>query len=299
LAGRYVNLIANALNVIDDGKYLAPTLRPNWDQSTKPDRLGRNNEIPGFAADDYNRLVSLLCSSDADTRNASQRLLRMFPSDNFYSPIQNMQKRSDCDLIFVSQSAVYYFYNRIVEYDGKFTLGEKDTSWLNGNYADGGKWVKLASSKDSSQDVFGALLDYAYGLTLWDRGPANPADKANGASHFKLMLKTLSSSKGIYPSSPGHIATALHEVNNPNVQSAIASSATWYNASIEHPVSGNYITLGTTITLFALPDETSKKVGNVNINESVHIYLRAENWDMVQTGSQFGWGQRAVKSAKN
>ena len=148
-AGRYVNLIANALNVIDDGKYSAPTLRLNWDQSTKSDRLRRDNSIPGFTSDDYNKVVSLLCSTDIHTRKASQRLLRVFPSDNFRQPIQNVQIPSDCDAIFLSQSAVYYFYNRLVEYDGKFSLDQESIRWLDRNYADGGAWVKRAVAKDS------------------------------------------------------------------------------------------------------------------------------------------------------
>jgi hypothetical protein len=37
----------------------------------------------------------------------------------------------------------------------------------------------------------------------------------------------------------------------------------------------------------------------VNNNETVRIYLRSENWDMVQAGAKFGWAQRTVKSVKN
>ena len=262
-AARYVNLIANALNVIDDGKYLAPTLRPNWDQLTKSNRLEQNNPIPGFGAEDYTKIVDLLCSTDADSRIASQRLLRSFPADNFYQPIQTLRKHNSCDLVFVfvSQSAVYYFYNRIVEYDGKFALDAKSINWLNGNYADGGDWVTRASGKDPTQDVFGALLDYGYGITLWDRGPTDPVNRASGSSHFRLMLKTLGSSKGIYPSNPAHIAIALNEINNPGVTSTIASSATRYNAGALHPVSGNYITHGTGATLFALPTQRPGRSG--------------------------------------
>jgi hypothetical protein len=113
------------------------------------------------------------------------------------------------------------------------------------------------------------------------------------------MLKTLGSSKGIYPSSPVHIATALHEINNPGVRSTINPSATSYNAGVLHPANGNYITHGISTALFALPDTTSKQIGSMNSNESVRVYLRSENWDMVQAGSQFGWAQRTLKSAKN
>ena len=47
-AARYVNLIANALNVIDDGKYLAPTLRPNWDQLNESQPAGTKQSHSGF-----------------------------------------------------------------------------------------------------------------------------------------------------------------------------------------------------------------------------------------------------------
>lgn len=297
-AGRYVQLIANAMNAIDDGTYMAPTLRPNWDRSTKSNRLRPTNQIPGFGAEDYNKVVSLLCSADVRTRNASQRLLRVFPSDNFHQPINSLQARSsECDAIFLAQSAVYYFYNRLVEYVGKFPLDDESMRWLHTNYTDGDTWVKIAVAKDSSQDVFRAMLDYGYGITLWDRGPNDPKNQASGLSHFETMLKTLGSSKGIYPSSPFHIATALRETSDPNA--ANAGSATRYNATSLQPANGNYITHETTVTLFSSPDVTSKKIGSMNSSETVRIYLRSENWDMVQTGSKFGWAQRTVKSAKN
>jgi hypothetical protein len=122
LAEQYVNLIANALSVIDNGRYLAPTVQPNWDQSIKSDRLAKTNVIPGFESEDYKSIVSLLCSAHAANRNASQRLLRLYPSNNFYQSIQALPKQPKCDLGFVSESATYYFYNRIVEYDGTFPL---------------------------------------------------------------------------------------------------------------------------------------------------------------------------------
>jgi hypothetical protein len=226
-------------------------------------------------------------------------LLKSFPADNFYQPIQNLQKQSNCDTIFIYESAVDYFYNRIVEYDGTFALDTTSINWLNGNYNDGMGWVKLATAKDASQDVLGALLDYGYGVTLWERGTSSPANQTSALSHFKLMLQTLGSSKGIYPSNPEHIATALKALNNPGVTPKTLSSATPYSASALRPVSGNYITSGTSITLFALPDTTSKQLGSINGSASVRIYLRTEGWDMVQAGSQFGWAQRTATRAGN
>jgi hypothetical protein len=297
-AERYVQLIANAMNAIDDGKYMAPTLRPNWDRSTKSNRLRPDNQIPGFGTEDYEKIVSLLCSADPAARNASQRLLRVFPSDNFHQPINALKARSnECDAIFLAESAAYYFYNRLVEYVGKFPLDEESVRWLHDNFIDGDNWVKVAVSKDPSQDVFRAMLDYGYGITLWERGPNDPKSQDSGLAHFETMLKTLGSSKGIYPSSPFHIATALRETSDPSA--ANAASATRYNASSLHPANGNYITHETRITLFSSPDVTSKKIGSVNNNETVRIYLRSENWDMVQAGAKFGWAQRTVKSVKN
>ena len=227
-------------------------------------------------------------------------LHRQTPRRCELSKINNLQAQSnECDAIFLAQSAVYYFYNRLVEYDGKFPLDEESNRWLHTNFTDGDNWVKIAMAKDPSQDVFRAMLDYGYGITLWDRGPNSPKDQASGLSHFETMLKTLGSSKGIYPSSPFHIAAALRVTNDPGVRSASAASATRYNTSSLHSANGNYITHGTSITLFSLPDVASKKIGSLNSNDTVRIYLRSENWDMVQAGSKFGWAQRTVKSARN
>ena len=68
-----------------------------------------------------------------------------------------MSKQNNCDLIFVAQSAVFYFYNRIVEYDGTFTLSQANRTWLDGNYNDGSDWVKFAVAKDPNQSLVSRL----------------------------------------------------------------------------------------------------------------------------------------------
>jgi hypothetical protein len=292
LAARFVNLIANALNVADNGKYLAPTVRPNWDQSTKSDRLAKINAIPGFQADDYKNVVALICSSHAANRSAAQRLLRLFPSDNFYQSIQALAKQPSCDVVFASESAIYYFYNRIVEYDGTFPLDAASKNWIQGNYDDGAKWVKIASAQDTSRGIFSALLDYGYGIVLWDR--SDVANQKTATTYFRSMLQTIGSSGGIYPSNPAHIATALNKSESPNSTSKTAGSAVAYNASQLRPIGGNYIANGTTISLFALPETASKQVGMANSSGSLRVYMRANNWDLVQAGPQIGWAQRTV-----
>jgi hypothetical protein len=132
LVAPYLNLISNALNVIDDGKYLAPTLRPNWNESVKPDRLHKNQDIPGFGPDDYNIVVDSVCSADEDVRRAAQRLLKLYPSNRFYLRLQALPKQpglAKCGASFATETAAYYFYNRIVEYDGRFALDRQ------GNYS--------------------------------------------------------------------------------------------------------------------------------------------------------------------
>jgi hypothetical protein len=111
------------------------------------------------------------------------------------------------------------------------------------------------------------------------------------------MLETLSSSKGVYPSNPAHIASALKDLNNPAMTSKTAASAEPYNASALDPVSGNYATNGSGVALFALPDTASRQVGSVGAGGHARIYLRAENWDMIQVGNQIGWAQRIVTNA--
>ena len=294
---RYINLITNALNTIDNGKYLAPTLRPNSDQSSKPSRL--KDPIPGFEPDDYKKVVSLLCSIDTNSRTASQRLLRTFPADSFFQPLQTLQKQTGCDLLFVSESAIYYYYNRIVEYDGTWILDATSLDWLTDNYKTGGGWVTLATTKDPSHDVFGALLDFAYGLDFWDRTNST-ASQTNSVPYFQSMLKMLGSSKGIYPSNPAHIAIALRAVNSPTVSSKTMDSATPFKASVLQPVGGNYIAdAADNIALFALPEMSSKTVGNLSSHSSVRIYMRADSWDLVQAGPQIGWAQRTVTSVGN
>ncbi len=124
-AALYINLVSNALNVIQNGEYLPPSRRPGWDRSVKPQRLTFSKNIPGFAANDYAVVVSLLCNADTSTRRAAQRLMKLYPSNSFYAPLQKLSKPgndANCDSEFIAELAVNYFYNRIVEYDGSFPL---------------------------------------------------------------------------------------------------------------------------------------------------------------------------------
>lgn len=296
---RYVNLITNALSAIDDGKYLAPTLRYNSDQSTKPDRLGPNNLIPGFENDDYINIVELLCSSDTYSRAASRRLLRFFPADSFYAPLQRLKNRANCKSRYVGQSAVYYFYNRIVEYDGTWPLDGASRNWLDTNLADGKSWVKLASAMDSNQAGYGALLEFAYGLDLWDRSD-NPASQTSAKPHFKSMLAILGASKEPYPFSPSHIAIALRAIHDQSA-SETADSATSFNPRVLHLISENYIVGPNGVDLLATPERKSstKAIGHLIPGGNVRIYLRASGWDLVQSGTQLGWAQRVVKTSSN
>jgi hypothetical protein len=292
LAARYVNLIANALNVIEGGKYLPPTLRPNWDQSIKPDRLANN--IPAFEPADYGRVVDLLCSADEDNKAAAQRLLRLFPSDNFSQSIENLGKRADCDLIYVPETAIYYYYNRIVEYDGTFAVDKESRDWLENNYSRGRIWLKLLSDRMPTDDVFGAVLDYAYGITLWDRGDV--VNQKNALSYFTSMLNTVHSSNGSYPLNKAHIAIALAILNDPKTKLKTLESAVPYKSGGLFSVSGNYIASGTDIVLFALPEPGSKEVGKMAADARVRIYMRTDEWDLVQAAAQIGWAQRVPTS---
>jgi hypothetical protein len=43
---------------------------------------------------------------------------------------------------FVTETAVYYFNNRIVEYDGTFALDKQASACIAENYAGGSEWTK-------------------------------------------------------------------------------------------------------------------------------------------------------------
>ena len=244
--------------------------------------------------DDYEKVVSLLCSNEEDTRVAAQRLLRLYPSDKFYGSIEAL-KQSDfnkCNLPFVSETAIYYFYNRIVEYDGTFTFDKSSRQWVDGNYSDGAEWVSRATASDSSRSIFSSILDYAYGLVLWDHN-----DKSKASVHFDRMLERIRSSNVPYPSNPWHIVIALRSINEPSHDSKMAETAKPYNANEIQPIGKNYVHNGAAVNLFALPETASKSVGNVKPDVTAQIYLRADNWDLIQAGNQIGWARRRVAAA--
>lgn len=294
---QYLNLISNALNVIEDGKYLPPTRRPDWDQSTKPDRLLKNKNIPGFESDDYKKIVALLCSKDEDVRRAAQRLLKLYPSNNFYPYVKSLPKQGDwdkCSLAFVSETAVNYFYNRIVEYDGTFALDKDSRAWIDGNYKDGLEWVRRAAAENPAHGIFSSMIDYARGLVLWDHG-----DHAAALPYFNQMLDEIRSSGGVYPSNPQHIATALKLINEPRRASRTTEPVKPYGSGERRSMSRTYALSAGMVSLFALPDGSSKQVGRVKPDATARMYLRSGEWDLLQAGDQIGWARRQLTSASN
>jgi hypothetical protein len=295
LVAPYLNLLSNALNVIEDGKYLSPTLRSNWDQSVKPDRLSRNRDIPGFRSDDYRIVVESLCSSDEDTRRAAQRLLKLYPSSHFYPTLQALPKQpgSDrCRMGFIAETAAYYFYNRIVEYDGTFALEKGSQEWISQNYTDGTDWAKRGEAQDGPLPLFAAMLDYARGLVLFDHG-----EKKDALASFNLMIEALRTSGRIYPSNPQHIATALRLTQDPGHNAKALQSALAMIPPDRRQVAKAYVVTEGIVTLFAVPDTSAKPVGKMKSDAVANVYLRASNWDLVEGGGQIGWARRVLASA--
>jgi hypothetical protein len=294
LVARHLNLISNALNVIAEGKYLPPTLRPNWDDSVKPDRLLKSQDIPGFAPNDYKIVVDSLCSTDEDVRRAAQRLLKLYPSSHFYSHLQALSKQPNlakCRPSFIAETAAYYFYNRIVEYDGTFTLDKQSSAWIRENYAEGSEWTKRGEAQDSSLGAFSAMLDYARGLVMLDHGEKNEATES-----FNRMIDSLRSSGRIYPSNPQHIATALKLIYDPGRSSKLVRGAVVFNPPDRRSVAKAYVTTESSVILFAAPD-SPKQIGKMKSDAIAHVYLRLDNWDLLEAGGQIGWARRVITSA--
>ncbi len=295
LVAPYLNLISNALGVIEDGKYLPPTLRPNWDQSVKPDRLSGNRGIPGFRPDDYRIVVESLCSSDEDVRRAAHRLLKLYPSNRFYPILQALPKQPDfnrCRIGFIAEAAAYYFYNRIVEFDGTFALDDKSHDWISQNYADGVEWVKRGEAQESPFPLFTAMLDYARGLVLLDHG-----ERKDSLTSFDQMIGAIRTSGRIYPSNPRHIATALRLTQDPGHNAKALQAAVAVIPPDHRSVAKAYIVNEGAAPLFALPDNSARQIGKMKSDVVANVYLRANNWDLVEGGGQIGWARRMLTSA--
>jgi hypothetical protein len=291
----YLNLLSNALGVIEDGKYLPPTLRPNWDQSVKPDRLSRNRDIPGFLSDDYRIVVESLCSSDGDVRRAAQRLLKLYPSNHFYLTLQALPTQPGfdrCRMGFIAETAAYYFYNRIVEYDGTFALDERSQAWISQNHADGTDWAKRGEAQDGPLPLFTAMLDYARGLVLLDHG-----ERKEALTSFNLMIDAIRTSGRIYPSNPQHIASALRLTQDPGSDAKALQAGLALIPPDRRPVAKAYVVTVGIVTLFAVPDTSAKPVGKLKSDAVANVYLRASNWDLVEGAGQIGWARRVLASA--
>jgi len=306
LVAPYLNLLSNALGVIEDGKYLPPTLRPNWDQSVKSDRLSRSRGIPGFGSDDYRIIVESLCSPDEDVRRAAQRLLKLYPSNHFYPTLQALPKQSNFDRCrpgFIAETAAYYFYNRLVEYDGTFALDKASQAWIDQNYADGNDWAKRGEAQDDQAPLFAAMLDYARGLVLIDHG-----DRKDALASFSAMIEALRTTGRIYPSNPQHIATALRLTQDSGRKAKVLQGALALIPPDRRPVAKTYVISEGVVPLFALPDASAKPVGKMTSDTVARVYLQlaasagaanaeAASWDLLEGGGQIGWARRVIASA--
>jgi hypothetical protein len=295
LVAPYLNLISNALNVIEDGKYLAPTLRPNWNESAKPDRRLKSRDIPGFAPDDYKLIVDSLCSMDEDVRRAAQRLLKLYPSNRFYSHLQALPKQpgfAKCGVSFATETAAYYFYNRIVEFDGTFALDKQASAWIAENYADGRQWTERGEAQDNALGAFTAMLSYARGLVQWDHG-----QKKEGSASFNEMIDTIRTSGRIYPSNPNHIADALRLIHDPARTTKPPRAAVVSNPPDRHPVAKAYVLTDSAVSLYAAPEGPARQVGTMKPDATARIYLRSNAWDLLEGGGQIGWARRVITSA--
>ncbi|MGA7809346.1 MAG: hypothetical protein WCB02_32580, partial [Bradyrhizobium sp.] len=291
----YLNLLSNALSVIEDGKYLPPTLRPNWDQSVKPDRLSRRQDIPGFRSDDYRIVVESLCSPDEDVRRAAQRLLKLYPSNHFYPTLQALPTQPGfdrCRMGFVAETAAYYFYNRIVEYDGSFAFDQASQAWVSQNYADGTDWAKRGEAQDGPLPLFTAMLDYARGVVLLDHG-----ERKDALASYNLMIDAIRTSGRIYPSNPQHIASALRLTQDPGRNAKALQAALPVIPPDRRPVAKAYVVTEGSVTLFAAPDILAKPVGQMKSDAVANVYLRTSNWDLVEGAGQLGWARRVLASA--
>jgi hypothetical protein len=291
----YLNLLSNALSVIEDGKYLPPTLRPNWDQSVKSDRLSKNRDIPGFRSDDYQIVVQSLCSSDEDVRRAAQRLLKLYPTNHFYPSLQALPKQpyfDRCRMGFIAEAAAYYFYNRIVEYDGTFPLDKQSQAWISQNYDYGIDWAKRGEAQDGSLPLFTAMLDYARGLVLLDHG-----ERKDAVASFNLMIEAIRTSGRIYPSNPQHIAIALRVAQDPGHNVKALQAALAIIPPDRRPVAKAYIVSDGMVLVYAVPDTSAKPVGKMKSDTVAHVYLRLGNWDLVEGGGQVGWARSVLASA--
>ena len=294
LVARYLNLISNALSAIDEGKYLPPTLRPDWDESVKSDRLSKDGGIPGFNANDYRIPVDSLCNVDEDVRRAAQRLLKVYPSSHFYPHLQALSKQPNldrCKVPFLAETAAYYFYNRIVEYDGTFALDKASLAWIEENHRDGTEWTKRGEAQDGSFGLFTAMLEYARGLVLWDHGERKDASVA-----FIQMIELIRTANRAYPSNPQHIATALRLAYDPAHPSKSLRGVEVFNPPDRRPVASAYVVRDGSITLYATP-ESSKPTGKMKSDATARLYLRVKNWDLLEGGGQVGWARRGVTSA--
>jgi hypothetical protein len=225
-------------------------------------------------------------------RKAAQRLVRLFPSNRFYKPIQDYLKKAAItneQLSWMAEAAAFYFYNRIAEFQGSFALEDSGRKWIEGNYENGKAWVEKAAARDPDHRILGAMLDYARASVLWDWD----RKEKDANEYYKRMLETIRSLDASYPLNPHHVAAALAVTNGYPV-SRVPDTTRPYAPDDRRKLTGTAYETDKKkqITLFALPDDTSKKVADIASELKGRMILRTDNWDLVQVAKNLGWAER-------
>jgi hypothetical protein len=319
----YLQLISNALNAIDGQQYRPPILNPTFDFGhTEPNRLNKpNGQIPGFHGryaagecpdpsgdriNDYEKVVTRLMSDNQATRDAALRLIKLFPTYEFYYPLNGYfalsdKQLSDTQFSRVVDSAIWFFYERIVEKQGSYPLNQKAIEWIDGNFEQGKKWASKADTKLNDGNPRIAMLYFAEGIVYFSRPDKNNRDRAH--NNFQKFITTVSYEQNLcyYKYNLQHIATALSAIAQPDYSISFADAAKLYRC--DPALSTSYVSDGNgSLTLRSRPSENATIVAHLDNNSQMVRVLGVEGWDLVQNTKktdEFGWTKKtSPKSAQ-
>jgi SH3-like domain-containing protein len=88
-------------------------------------------------------------------------------------------------------------------------------------------------------------------------------------------------------------------INEPRRASRTTEPVKPYGSGERRSMSRTYALSAGMVSLFALPDGSSKQVGRVKPDATARMYLRSGEWDLLQAGDQIGWARRQLTSASN
>jgi len=251
---------------------------------------------------DRRAIFNLLRYEGQKVRIAAQLIVRNYPHDGFGTLFDSYKSaptdpRNSERFARVAASAVYYYYNQLVENQWNKVLDS--SSALDALFNKGIEWAGLLNANSSEQKVSFGLIRYGRATVLIDhrhlKTPAmNEAAESTIRQDVEFLARLDPASVDEYPQ-PHHIARAFAYLKGG--WPAVTEFDKFNIDDFELSAAGDIVVTKKLYDAFLrpviLPKDGALSASNtLRENQRVHVLISNNRWDYVYVNEQVGWIKR-------